>query len=206
MSDTASPLPVTTDVWARFRTSLLRFLQSRLPSDDDAKDVLQEVFARIHEGLGRIEQPERLQSWVFSIARRAVADFYRERGRRPDTASVADPEEAGVEPAAWPEATNLTVYRGEHDVHEEVLTWLVPMIAELPEGYAEAVRLADVEGLTQQELAERLGLSLSGAKSRVQRGRVLLGEVLRACCEVEFGPDGRAMEYRPRTRRCEDGC
>src|SRR5690606_23324295 len=97
-------------------------------------------------------------------------------GRRPDTASVADPEEAGVEPAAWPEATNLTVYRGEHDVHEEVLTWLVPMIAELPEGYAEAVRLADVEGLTQQELAERLGLSLSGAKSRVQRGRVLLGE------------------------------
>lgn len=202
MTDTASPSPVTTEVWARFRGSLLRFLRSRLPSAADAEDVLQDVFVHIHEGLGRVEHPDRLQSWVFGIARRAVADFYRERGRRPDTAS----EEAGGEPAVDPEAPNLAAYRGEHDVHEEVLSWLVPMIEALPEGCAEAVRLADVEGLPQREVADRLGLSLSGAKSRVQRGRVLLGYVLRACCEIAFGPDGRAVGYRPRERRCEGDC
>jgi RNA polymerase sigma-70 factor (ECF subfamily) len=202
MADTAPPSPVTTEVWARFRAGLLRFLRSRLPSATDAEDVLQDVFVRIHEGLGRVEQPDRLQSWVYGIARRAVADFYRERGRRPD----AGAEEVEAEPAAWPEAPNLAPYRGEHDVHEEVLSWLVPMVEALPEGYAEAVRLADVEGLPQREVAERLGLSLSGAKSRVQRGRVLLGDALRACCEIEFGADGRAVEYRPRERRCEGAC
>lgn len=194
--------PVTAEIWTRFRDGLLRFLRGRLPSEADAEDVLQDVFVRIHEGLDRIEHPDRLQSWVFGIARRAVADFYRERGRRADTS----PEEAGAEPAVEPEAPNLTAYRGEHDVHEEVLSWLVPMIEALPEGYAEAVRLADVEGLPQREVADRLGLSLSGAKSRVQRGRTLLAELLRACCEVEFGPDGRAVEYRPHPRRCEETC
>lgn len=202
MSDTISPFPVTAEVWTRFRAGLLHSLRSRLPSETDAEDVLQEVFVRIHEGLGRIEQPDRLHAWVYGIARRAVADFYRDRGRRPDTS----PEEVGAEPAVEPAAPNLAAYRGEHDVHEEVLSWLVPMIEGLPQKYAEAVRLADVEGLPQREVAERLGLSLSGAKSRVQRGRALLGDVLRACCEVEFGADGRAVEYRPRARRCEGDC
>lgn len=202
MSDTAPPPPVTSEVWARFRDGLLRFLRSQLPSAADAEDVLQDVFVRIHEGLGRVEHPDRLQSWVYGIARRAVADFYRERGRRPDMVDAG----AATEPAVEPEVPTLASYKGEHDVHEEVLSWLVPMVEALPEGYAEAVRLADVEGLPQREVADRLGLSLSGAKSRVQRGRALLGDVLRACCEVEFGADGRAVEYRPREKRCEGDC
>lgn len=193
--------PVTAEAWARFRDGLLRFLQSRLPSEADAEDVLQDVFVRIHEGAGRVAHPDRLQAWVFGIARRAVADFYRAREKRPDSAA-----EAAAEPAVEPIHANLAAYPGEHDVHDEVLSWLVPMIEALPDGYREAVRLADVEGLTQQEVADRLGLSLSGAKSRVQRGRALLGEVLRACCEVEFGPDGRAIEYRPHARRCGGDC
>ena len=194
--------PVTAEVWTRFRDGLHRFLRSRLPSEADAEDVLQDVFVRIHEGAGRVEHPDRLQAWVFGIARRAVADFYRARERRPDTA----PEEVVGEPVAEPEDANLTAYRGEHDVHDEVLSWLVPMTEALPEKYREAVRLADVEGLPLREVADRLGLSLSGAKSRVQRGRAMLGEVLRACCEVEFGPDGRAVEYRPHARRCNGDC
>ena len=202
MSDAAPPPPVTSEVWVRFRGGLLRFLLSRLPTVADAEDVLQDVFIRIHQGLGHVERPDRLQSWVYGIARRAVADFYRERGRRPDMTA----EEVTAEPTVEPEAPNLAPYRGEHDVHEEVLSWLVPMIEALPEGYREAVRLADIEGLTQQEVADRLGLSLSGAKSRVQRGRALLGDVLRACCEIEFGADGRAVEYRPRERRCGGDC
>lgn len=195
-------LPITAEVWTRFRDGLLRFLTSRLPSEADAEDVLQDVFVRIHEGAGGLQHPDRVQAWVFGIARRAASDFYRERGRRPDAA----PGEAIGEPAVEPEDVNLASYRGEHGVHEEVLSWLVPMIEALPEGYREAVRLADVEGRAQQEVADRLGLSLSGAKSRVQRGRALLGEVLRACCEVEFGPDGRAVEYRPHARQCEGEC
>ena len=201
MTDTLSPaLPIAAEAWTSFHDGLLRYLRRRLPTEADAEDVLQDVFLRIHEGAGA-GRPERLEAWVFGIARRAVADFYRARGRRLDDA----PEEA-AEPAVAPDEAGVHARRGDHDVHEEVLSWLVPMVEALPEGYREAVRLADVEGLPQREVAARLGLTLSGAKSRVQRGRALLGEALQACCEVAFGPDGRAVEYRPRVRPCEGDC
>ncbi|MEP0545646.1 MAG: sigma-70 family RNA polymerase sigma factor [Rhodothermales bacterium] len=201
MPDTPAA-PVTAEVWTRFRAGLLAFLLRRLPSQADAEDVLQDVFVRIHEGASDLRHPDRLQPWVFAIAHRAVADFYRAHGRRPDDL----PAEAAAEPAVEPAHVGVAPHPDGHDVHDEVLSWLVPLVDALPDGYREAVRLADLEGLTQQAVADRLGLSLSGAKSRVQRGRALLGDLLRACCEVEFGPDGRAVEYRPRTGSCADDC
>ncbi|MGK7369329.1 MAG: sigma factor-like helix-turn-helix DNA-binding protein, partial [Candidatus Halalkalibacterium sp. M3_1C_030] len=84
--------------------------------------------------------------------------------------------------------------------------WLIPMIDELPKKYRIPLKMADVEGKTQQEVADRLDLSLSGAKSRVQRGREKLGDVLAACCEVEFGEEGRAVAYRKREKENCDNC
>ncbi len=80
------------------------------------------------------------------------------------------------------------------------------MVRSLPDGYREAVELAEVEGLPQQEIADRLGLSLSGAKSRIQRGRVMLRDALEACCHFEFDSRGNMMDYEPKPDRkaCRD--
>ncbi len=80
------------------------------------------------------------------------------------------------------------------------------MIRSLPEGYREAVRLAEIEGLPQQEVADRLGLSLSGAKSRIQRGRVLLKDALEGCCRFEIDGRGNVMDCDPKPDRkvCRD--
>jgi RNA polymerase sigma-70 factor (ECF subfamily) len=77
------------------------------------------------------------------------------------------------------------------------------MADDLPDGYRDALVMADFEGRAQQEVADRLGLSLSGAKSRIQRARKMLGDALRACCDVEFGAEGRAVAYR-RLETCDD--
>ena len=76
----------------------------------------------------------------------------------------------------------------------------------MPEGYREAVQLAELEGLSQQEVAERLGLSLSGAKSRIRRGRGMLKEALEACCHFEFDRRGNMTDYEPKPDRnvCPD--
>ena len=80
------------------------------------------------------------------------------------------------------------------------------MIRSLPDGYREAVQLAEIEGLPQQEVADRLGLSLSGAKSRIQRGRAMLKDVLEQCCHFEFDGRGNVMDYDPKPDRkvCRD--
>ena len=80
------------------------------------------------------------------------------------------------------------------------------MIRSLPDGYWEAVQLAEVEGLPQQAVADRLGLSLSGAKSRIQRGRAMLKDALDQCCHFEFDSRGNMMDYDPKPDRkvCRD--
>ncbi len=72
-------------------------------------------------------------------------------------------------------------------IHKEIALALKPLIGELPEKYRRPLQLAELEGLSQQAIADQLGLSLSGAKSRVQRGRVKLREQFMKCCDIEVG-------------------
>jgi RNA polymerase sigma-70 factor (ECF subfamily) len=60
------------------------------------------------------------------------------------------------------------------------------IVDRLPEPYRQALTLTAFEGLTQEQLAKRLGISLSGAKSRVQRGREQLKRMLLDFCDREF--------------------
>jgi RNA polymerase sigma-70 factor (ECF subfamily) len=94
---------------------------------------------------------------------------------------------------------------GSAPVYEELATCLMPMLDRLPQTYREAVVLAELDGLTQREAAEQLGLSLSGAKSRVQRGRKALRLMLDECCHVQLDAGGRPMDYSVRDGSC-NGC
>ena len=176
---------------------LSRFVAGRVPRDD-AEDVTQEVLLRLHQHVLELKDESRAEAWVFSIARHVIADFYRTRQRTPDTTNDTEVEIA--DPTAE-ERRGLATFEGDHSTHEEVLSWLRPLADGLPDQYREALLLADFERLPQKEIAERLGLSLSGAKSRVQRARVMLGELLALCCEVELGADGKAVDFK---RNC--GC
>jgi RNA polymerase sigma-70 factor (ECF subfamily) len=97
------------------------------------------------------------------------------------------------------------VVEADEDIEARLAASLRSMIDCLPEEYREALILTEFEGITQQELAQRLGLSLSGAKSRVQRGRKMLREMLLACCHFEFDRLGKVIDYYPHCQCCADG-
>jgi RNA polymerase sigma-70 factor (ECF subfamily) len=81
------------------------------------------------------------------------------------------------------------------------------MIERLSGEYRQAVILIDLEGLTQQEAAAQLGLSLSGMKSRVQRGRRQLKGMLEACCTIELDQRCGVADYDVRNQQnnlCRD--
>ena len=87
---------------------------------------------------------------------------------------------------------------------------IVELIAQLPDRYRDAVRMSELEGLSQQAVADRLHLSLSGAKSRVQRGRAKLRQILDACCSFEFDRRGNLLDCQPHPdgspcRQCDSG-
>jgi len=189
------------EISQRFVDGVRRFVNKRVPSSD-VDDVVQNVFVRMSHGLKQLRERERAEAWILSIARTAIADFYRKRERQLPAALDVELSESPEEWAMLPE--NLSHYAGTHDVHEEVLSWLRPMADDVAEPYRTALIKADFENVSQRQLARELKLSVSGLKSRVQRARKTLADVLRRCCEVEFGSEGRAVAFRRlRTCRCD---
>lgn len=175
-------------IWDEFTAQLRRFIAGRVRGEADVDDILQEVFFKIHRGLERLEDPARLHAWVYQIARNAIIDHYRQGEQNVEVPS---------------ELPDRIAEEGDSEGAEaEVATWLRPMAEDLPEKYREALLLTDIEGLTQKELAERLDISLSGAKSRVQRAREKLKDVLLECCHLEVDRRGRVVDWESRQEDC----
>jgi RNA polymerase sigma-70 factor (ECF subfamily) len=190
----------TQQIWSEFSDRLRAFIARRVDSDADADDILQDVFLRIHRHASTVERQERLVSWLFQVTRNAIADFYRAPvGRRELPSGVpSDLEEAEVRARDSVEGRE-----GESlETRRELAACLRPMIDQLPPRYRAAVTLVDLQGMPQNEAAARSGVSLSGMKSRIQRGRQALEHLLHDCCRIELDAGGRITDYQPRG----DGC
>ena len=181
-------------LWASFAPPLRAFLARRVPPGVDADDLLQDVFVRVVRHLGTLRGTDRPEAWLFQIARNALRDALRARQRRdgrtdsleldlpaePDTAAVRAAE-AGLAPC------------------------LTAMIGRLAEPYRTAIELTALQGLTQADAARHAGISISGMKSRVQRGRDQLRQMLVKCCEIDIDARGGVSDFHLRfTGACGD--
>src|SRR6266568_2402510 len=88
------------------------------------------------------------------------------------------------------------------DVVSDLVPYVKKLVDNLPHDYRQALILTEYEGLTQRELAERLGISISGAKSRVQRAREKVKLMLLKCCHFQFDRLGRIIDYEPNCACC----
>ena len=182
----SAPAPDSGAVWTRFESELRAYVAARVPAPD-VDDVLQDGFMRIHRGLGRVRDHDRLGAWVSRVMRSAVVDHHRRR--RPTDALDEEPA------ADLPDHDDDSVAR-------EVAGWLPAMIADLPPAMREALTLVELEGVRQAELGPRLGLSPSGARTRVQRARARLGARLKECCAIELDRRGAVIDYTPKRGDC----
>jgi RNA polymerase sigma-70 factor, ECF subfamily len=83
---------------------------------------------------------------------------------------------------------------------------ITPMVSQLPDDYRQAIELTELEGMTQIAAAERVGLSVPGMKSRVQRGRARLRSMLLRCCEIETDHRGHVLDFKTRDGEGNAAC
>lgn len=187
-------------LWAEFGDRLRGFIARRVANEADADDILQEVFLRLHQHLNSVRRADRLGAWLFQITRNAIADHYRAPARRRELAVGASFELTVDEHDVAVPA--VAAERDSAQAQQELASCLRPMVLRLPPHYREAVSLVDLDGLTQRKAAERVGLSESGMKSRVQRGRRALKTMLHDCCRVQLDAGGRITDYEARAGSC----
>jgi RNA polymerase sigma-70 factor (ECF subfamily) len=181
----------TEQVWEAFHAPLLQFIRKRVPDDATAEDLLQEVFLKIHQHLETLKDIKKLESWMYQLTRNVIIDSYRST-RATTTLDV-------------PEVLRLPAALPDDDVVSELFPCVQTMMRSLPEHDRQALVLTEYQGLTQKELAERLGLSFSGAKSRVQRARERLKQMLLECCHFEVDRRGSVIDYQPNCHCCSTG-
>lgn len=179
-------------VWREFSRRLRLFVAQSVKQRADVDDIVQEIFVRIHANLSSVEDEVRLPAWIFAIARNAIADHFRKTSRSPDAL-----------PNDFDQPAPGGHWQPEPAAEEELSRCLQPMIEALPESYRQAIQMTELSGLSQVAAAEQAGLSVSGMKSRVQRGRQKLKHMLLKCCEVESDSGGRIMSYEPREGNCK---
>ena len=170
-------------LWQELAKDLKQFIARRIRNLADVEDVLQEALYKIQRSIGCLSNDKNLYAWMYRITRNTIVDF--DRKQEPtvslDTADGLPDDFIQSEPT--------------RDALGEIAVCLTPMLNHLPEPYREALVLTDIEGMTQAELAKHLGISLSGAKSRVQRAREQLKALIYECCQFEYDHLGNVVDY-----------
>lgn len=185
-----------TAIWQEVHDGLRAFIVRRVANEAEAEDILQEVFLRMHRKLDSLKDPRRVVSWLFQITRHVIVDHYRVPARQREVpAGLATDMEAARTVQA---AAVVGQSTDSSQLREELAGCLRPMIERLSGQYREAVTLVELEGLTQNAAAKQLGLSVSGMKSRVQRGRRQLKRMLDDCCLIQLDRRRGISEYEVR--------
>jgi RNA polymerase sigma-70 factor, ECF subfamily len=195
MIDDVHPAALASDrAWRELEAKLRPFVAKRV-READVDDVVQEVFLRIQRGLPSLREEQRFGPWIYQLARNAIVDHLRSSARHPL---------ATTEP---PEPSHHRDEEDDRAVEREVAVYVALFVSMLPSPYREALTLTELEGLTQKEAAEMLGISLSAMKSRVQRGREKLRTALQDCCHIALDARRRVVGCEPRPDgKLPDGC
>lgn len=172
-------------LFTQFREQLRGFVRRRVASDADADDVTQDVLTRLVQHGPPADGS--VHAWLYAVARNVIIDRSRTR-RDPVKLDVVELPEP-PQPADGAE--------------RELARCLRPMMASLSADDREVLERVDLNGDSQADLARELGLSMSGAKSRVQRARQRLRAALEGCCAIAHDARGTPIDFH---RRDGTGC
>jgi RNA polymerase sigma-70 factor (ECF subfamily) len=175
--------------WTDLGDRVRGFVRRRVNDRHAAEDIAQDVLLKVQAHMGTLAVEDKLPAWIVAVARNAIIDHYRARGVR-DHADVA-----AVDPVAGSADADDDVAAAR-----ELSPCVLRMVEQLPEPYRQALKLSDFDGIGQEEIAGRAGISLSGAKSRIQRARQHLREMLLDCCRVERDRRGNVIDYETTDR------
>lgn len=165
-------------IWDNFHNDLFKFINRRINDNEISKDILQDVFIKIHLKINTLSNKDKLTNWIYQITRNSILDFLKKH--RP----TADEIDFFSDNEAEEESFNL-----------EMSACMLNLINKLPEIYKDALLKTELGKLTQKEYAQILGLSYSGAKTRVQRARSELHELFKHCCTIQADIYGNIIDF-----------
>ena len=169
--------------WDSLYNELLSFVLVKVKDKCAAEDIIQDVFIKVHTKSHQLKETEKITSWIYQITRNAVADHFREQSKN-------------IAPV------NVDWESDHHEFNDCVAYCLRALMTTLPDKYRIPLELTELQDMTQYELAERLDISYSGARTRVQRARKILKEKLDELYLIKTDSYGNVISCDDRVPCC----
>ena len=170
-------------LWQEYQTALKKFLHSKINNPSDIDDLMQEIFIKTYQNIHTVKDISKVKSWLFQLANNTIIDFYRTKGK------TVSNDEFQFE------------LNEDETVKQDLMRCLSPFIQALPQDKSELITAVDLNNEEQKQLAEKMNISYSTLKSRVQASRKELRSLFDDCCHFEFDCNGRAIDYQTKTAK-----
>ncbi len=170
-------------IYKQFYSQLFLYIKKRVPDANDAEDILQSVYLKLLTSADQLRENDKLAGWIYAVAHNAVTDYYRKK--RVSFENIEPDELAEIDESDDQGRTN------------EIYQCILPFIYQLPEKYRGAILLADVENKSMRDISQETGISVTAAKSRVQRARKMARELFLTCCRITYDSKGKFIDYMP---------
>ncbi len=172
------------DKATRYYEPLLGYVKSRVGNMHDAEDIVQDVFLKISKS--DLNAVANLKSWIYKITKNTLIDYYRRK--QLEITDLKDHYEEEV--------------KDEETAIEQLSQCVLPFIERLPNEYASLLKLSEIEGLSQKEIAQQLNMNYVTVRSRIRRGRNKLRAIFEECCHVQLCRRGGIMDYKDSSNCC----
>jgi RNA polymerase sigma-70 factor, ECF subfamily len=164
-----------TDIaWTKTQQELKRFVYRRVKDKALTQDIVQDVLLKAYTRLNQLNNNEKITGWIYQITRNAITDHFRKQSKSIDLNDLD-----------WEDSKS--------ELNDCVSSCLNEMLLTLPEKYRLAIELTELQNLSQTHLAEKLNISYSGAKSRVQRARQMLKDKMQEAYKIEMDGYGNVI-------------
>ena len=161
-------------VWTKTQQELKSFVYRRVRDKALAEDIVQDVFFKVYTKLEQLKDSEKISGWIYQITRNTIADYYRSKSKTIFTQDLD--------------------WDSDHQMLNDcVSSCLQKMLLTLPEKYREALELTELKNFSQIQLFDKLNISYSGAKSRVQRARQMLKEKMDEAYRIKMDSYGNVI-------------
>lgn len=160
---------------------LLGYVKKRVRNIEDAEDLTQDVFLKLSKSNNN--GVDNLKNWVYTIAKNTITDYYRKKQLQ--TNSIED--------------DTFFDYETTKDTSVELSKCVNSFISQLPEEYRDLMILSEIKEVPQKEIAEKLDMNYVTVRSKIQRGRKKLKELIEGCCVILQGGKGSILDYKART-------
>ena len=175
------------NIWTDFHKELKGFIYNKTRNSADTDDILQEVFIKIIRNIDKVNQSENLRQYLYGIVRNTLNDYFK---NQKTFSNESDIQEQFSETES-------------HSLNQTIAECCIkPFINKLPDNYKQALLITEFQNVSQKELAEQLNISYSGAKSRVQRGKEKLKELILNCCAYPNDKYGNLIDTEDKNCTC----